>query len=282
MTRKRVRKMERINLGDRRPISTGKQSKTGLVVKIEVVDTEEQKGRLLTYDIEDYGGTQPYFLPDDSVTEYEVTQRSSRSRMPTEYVYKKAKDFKWDKYNESTDMQKEIVNRYVLQFDAFQTSGMGLYIFSKTKGSGKTMLACCIANEIINRKGIPVKFVTSQEYIEVIKEKSEDNIELLKTIKECRLLILDDIGAEDGGKDWTRNVIFGLVNYRHTHLLPTIYTSNYSQDELQEDERTTDRIISHSYPVALPEVPIRRNDAKRVISEFFNSCASTCGEETVF
>ncbi len=52
-------------------------------------------------------------------------------------------------------------------------SGNGLYIFSKTKGTGKTMLACVLANELIKKSdacGLNVKYVTAQGYIEMIRE----------------------------------------------------------------------------------------------------------------
>ncbi len=37
-----------------------------------------------------------------------------------------------------------------------------------TKGSGKTMLACCIVNEVLKEFDIPVKFISMPEYIELV------------------------------------------------------------------------------------------------------------------
>ncbi len=112
------------------------------------------------------------------------------------------------------------------------------------------------------------------------------------TYKDCTLLIFDDIGSETSREDsWTKAPVFDLVNYRYSNHLPTIYTSNFPMDELKEDERTIDRIVSSSAsnfpmdelkedertidrivsssaPIALPNVPIRRQQGLKEISRF--------------
>lgn len=42
----------------------------------------------------------------------------------------------------------------------FRKQGRGLYIYSNTKGSGKTLLACCLANEVLKKQDVSVKFTT--------------------------------------------------------------------------------------------------------------------------
>lgn len=59
-------------------------------------------------------------------------------------------------------------NAFVKRFDMFRKHGSGLYIYSDTKGSGKTMLACCIVNEVLKEFDIPVKFISMPEYIELV------------------------------------------------------------------------------------------------------------------
>ena len=133
------------------------------------------------------------------------------------------------------------------------------------------MLACCLANEIMERVDTSVKFITVPEYLELIKEKNESSKEMVRTIKECGLLILDDIGIESGKQSWINEAIFYLVDYRDKHILPTIYTSNYDMEKLPGDERTIDRIIGHSIPLKMPEYSVRRNSAKEKTGNFLKA-----------
>lgn len=226
-------------------------------------------GQLVTYDIEGYGLTQPYYYPSEKVSAFEADRRMNRSRMPLEFVYKRASDFHWDEYTEDMSHQKSTVNSLVIRFKQWRSRGMGLYIFSKAKGSGKTMMACCVANELIHRFGISVKYVSAQEYIELMRSNIDSDRETIDSMKECNLLIIDDIGAESD-KEWAKSVIFNLVDRRTSNFLPTIYTSNYELDKLKEDDRTVDRIMASTVQMAFPNISIRRKKANRSTAAFLN------------
>ena len=55
------------------------------------------------------------------------------------------------------------------------------------------------------------------------------------------LLILDDLGREKT-TDWTRDVLYDLINYRYSHRLPTIFTTN--EDLGGYDEAIASRVMS--------------------------------------
>ena len=267
------------NIGDLQRIDIGNICHNGVIVKISVVDTESAKGVLETYNLDNYGETQDFWYPGNAIASEAVERRKSRSMMPVEYVYKRGSDFNWTSYNEPVETQKKIANAFVEKFPEFRKEGRGLYICSKTKGSGKTMLACCIANEIMNRQDISVKFVSVLEYLELVKGKTDQEKEILDSIFDCSLLILDDIGAEVTAKDWVNNAVFRLVDRRNTNMLPTIYTSNYEMDDLPCDERTVNRIYGHSIPVLMPEFSVRRAKAKKATGEFLKRILQEDGAE---
>lgn len=216
-------------------------------------------GAFVTYDVENYGETQPFWVPDGTVMGTEV--RRNQSMIPPEYVYKRAKDFQWDVYGENVKLQWQIVNAFIINFKEFERQGRGLYIYSEMKGSGKTMLACCLCNEIIERYGISVKFISVPDFVELIKDKREESKEKTDSLYQARLLVLDDIGAQTGKYEWIDNALFRLVDYRKREFLPTIFTSNCDSEELKMDNRTVDRIISISVDVKMPERSIRREKA---------------------
>ena len=190
--------------------------------------------------------------------------------MPVEYVYKTGKDFDWDKYGEDITAQKRIVNAFVMEFDSFRREGRGLYIFSKTRGSGKTMLACCTANEILKKHDLTVKYINVPDYIELVKEKDESSREKREAIMNAGLLILDDVGAQVENKEWITTALFRLIDRRYTNHYPTIFTSNVRIEELKTDERIADRIYAVSAPIIMPEVSVRKQIADRCTREFLS------------
>lgn len=232
------------------------------------IQTPEQLGVLINYQIEDYGETAAFYIPDSVVLRARMDERRNRSGMPKDYVYKTGKDFDWSLYGEDMEIQRKIANAFVKRFKAFRKEGRGLYICSDTKGSGKTMLACCIANEVLKEHDISVKFTSMIEYIELVKDKSDSGREKRDALLDAVLLIVDDIGATVENKEWISNAIFRLVNKRYENMLPTIYTSNVPIEELKSDDRIISRIYSDCVPVVMPEVSIRRRKADRMTNDF--------------
>ena len=225
-------------------------------------------GAFVIYDVPNYGETQAFWIPDGTIQGTEA--RRDQSMMPAEYVYKRAKDFQWDIYGASMELQKKIVNAFIVNFPEFEKQGRGLYIYSETKGSGKTMLACCMCNEIIERYGISVKFISVPDFVELIKDRREETKEKVDSLHQVRLLVLDDIGAQTGKQEWIDNALFRLVDYRKREFLPTIFTSNCDSEALKMDDRTVDRIVSISTEVKMPERSIRREKAEEANRKFIN------------
>ena len=199
-----------------------------------------------------------------------MDERKRRSCMPTEYVYKQAGSINWELYGEDCTIQKSTANAFVGKFDEFRKQGRGLYISSETKGSGKTLLACALANEILKKRDISVKFVTVPDYITLVSQRDEMRVQR-ENIKNADLLILDDVGAQLENKDWINTALFQLINRRCTDLLPTIFTSNFTMEQLRMDERIKDRIHAMSVPVFMPEKNIRWQQTEKINRAFLQS-----------
>lgn len=194
--------------------------------------------------------------------------------MPFEFMGLTAKDFQWERYKADTSGCKDMANKYIMNYPKFKEKGMGLYIYSGTKGSGKTMLACCLLNELSGRYAGSVKFVNILDFLEITKKGFNGNDTELKAIYEAGLLVMDDIGAQMS-KEWVETTLYRLVNHRYAGRLPTIYTSNIPINSLKMDERITDRIESTTYSVKLPEESIRRDmrqqDKQKLLNELKNA-----------
>ena len=226
-----------------------------------VVKTEH--GQLVTYLIPSLGEnyTAEFYESDGSGNE---DGRFDLSHMPAPYKGKYLSDFRWDVYGQTyIETVKRIVEATVTRYDEYIKTGRGLYISSKTPGSGKTMLACCLANEIIKRRDLSVKFITAPRYA---KMRFEDRPEYMK----CSLLILDDWGTQSEKQDWVTEALFELIDYRYEERLSTFYTSNLSQRFCSKDERTKSRITSDTTPLIMPEFSVRDEIAKKRNQSFLD------------
>lgn len=210
-----------------------------------------------------------YHTEGKAAQKKEADFRKERSRIPLEYKDLMAKDFKWGIYGVNLNKEQGKILQYITRYEEFREKGMGLYIHSGTKGSGKTMLACCVLNEISSRYYGSVKFVNALDFLEMTKKGfNYDNPEV-ETLYICKTLVIDDIGAQLD-KEWINTVFYRLVNDRYNNHKPTIYTSNLSIDQLKMDDRIIDRIDSTSFEIHLPEKSIRREKRQREKDEIMN------------
>jgi len=192
--------------------------------------------------------------------------------IPFEFLDKRAKDFDWSLYDCNIEPQKRIANAFLYNFERFEQEGKGLYIYSQTKGSGKSLLASCLINELIDSRPVNAKFITTLDFIELTKKgfTSIESNEEVESIFKSRIVVLDDLGVQMK-KEWTDTVLYRLINFRMSKKLVTIFTSNISIDKLKIDERITDRIFKITIPLILPEVSIRNMKAKEENAEFLKS-----------
>jgi DNA replication protein len=125
-------------------------------------------------------------------------------------------------------------------------------------GSGKTLLACCIANELME-KGRDVRFVVVPDFLDRIRATYDQNRQggfseqdILDEAREAPLLILDDLGAHNY-TEWSCNKIYSIINFRLNYRLPTVITTNLTLQELEKylGERTTSRIFQMCRPYRL-------------------------------
>lgn len=183
--------------------------------------------------------------------------RKSRAMMPFEFLNVSGKDFDWTRYETNVEEEKKIVNEFITRYDEFQEKGMGLYIYSAEKGSGKTMLSCCLLNEISKRYVGSIKFVNALNFLEMTKKGYNYDNQEVEALYMCKALVIDDIGVQLD-KEWVNTVFYRLINSRYENRKPTIYTSNIQISDLKMDDRIKDRIDSTCFEIHLPEVPVRR------------------------
>ena len=154
----------------------------------------------------------------------------------------------------STRKNMERIYRIATNF----TSGFGsefdnLLLYGET-GLGKTFVCHAIAKELLDR-GFTVLYLTAPRLIRIIEksrnfyEDRSEYSEVLKTIDEVDLLILDDLGTEVMTVV-TIASLFDIINHRLITKKPMVISTNLDQNSLMEhySERIVSRFIA-SYQI---------------------------------
>lgn len=135
---------------------------------------------------------------------------------------------------------------YVEQFDVNFAENIGK-IFIGDVGSGKTFLAGCIANALIE-KGVFVLMTDLRSLIsEMTRNFGEYREDVLSDVRKCKLLILDDFGTERE-TDYMNEQVYEIINERYKAKKPLVITTNLTPRQLTEENviarrRVYDRVL---------------------------------------
>lgn len=148
---------------------------------------------------------------------------------------------------------------YCDNWDLVKKQGYGIYLFGSV-GTGKTELVACICNALVARL-VPVIITNFLEISKKLRDsynrEVETENEIISRLAKVELLIIDDIGSEklvkNNKESFMQEKIYDIVNRRYINKMPTIFTSNYSIQQLIDERgleiRTADRIAEMSNAV---------------------------------
>ena len=168
----------------------------------------------------------------------------SRSGIPARF-----KERSFDNYVTTTPEQERalrIARGYADDWFDMHQNGTSL-ILSGSPGTGKTHLACAIANSVIGM-GYSALFTTVSDALRAIKRSYDKDagtseLEAINELAAPALLVLDEVGAAYD-TDHSKTLIFDLMNKRYENLRPTIILTNLDAPSLREHlgDRITDRL----------------------------------------
>ncbi|MFT6586062.1 MAG: DNA replication protein DnaC [Cognaticolwellia sp.] len=176
-------------------------------------------------------------------------QDSIRNQFTKAAIPKRYLNRTFDNYNVSSQQQQLALNvsrHYASHFDERLENGGGLILQGKP-GTGKTHLACAIANAVITNGG-SARFTTVMQLVRAIRatwkrdsEQSESDV--LQSIVDYDLLIIDEIGVQYETES-EKLILFDVLNGRYENVKPTILLTNLVGEELNAciGERNVDRI----------------------------------------
>lgn len=175
-----------------------------------------------------------------------------KADLPATYYDVDMDSFDWTIYGVDITRQKKLAERWILDHELFRAEGMGLYIWSKTRGSGKTYLASAICNSMMNIRHKKTRFINVSKLIDLSKEPDG-----IRQLIDAEVLVLDDLGQKGTGLDWVGDLLYEILEERGNRNRLTIVTSNISPRELDIDDRVADRVNQKMIELKLPEIRVR-------------------------
>lgn len=152
----------------------------------------------------------------------------------------------------------------------FRDSGL---LFSGQPGVGKTHLAIAVLFELISRYRVRGRFVdftslTQRLQSSLDRSNSDSTASILGPLEDAEVLVVDELGSGSPKLvSWTNEVSYSLINKRYQRRLPTLFTTNYRLEEIEERSldrgpdsdqsgslsyRISARLVSRLYEMAQP------------------------------
>lgn len=142
---------------------------------------------------------------------------------------------------------KAVCCAYLEEWPEQRTKGSSLVLTGRC-GTGKTHLACAIANAVMAEHGSDVLFGTVTHLMRLLRasfnaRSDRSERQAIEAMVGPDLLIIDEVGAQ-AGTAHEMGILFELVNERYAAMRPTILISNLNAEALEEyiGERTMDRM----------------------------------------
>lgn len=174
----------------------------------------------------------------------------------------------WNFANADTNKYIEKAKIYCNNWKEMYENNIGL-IFWGDVGTGKTFVAGCIANYLLDKK-IPVLMTNFSKIINDLMEfKIENKNKYLQELNKYKLLIIDDLGAERQS-DFALEQVFNVIDNRYKNGQPTIITTNLTLQEIKTPEnikykRIYDRVLEMCTPMKFTGESRRKIQASKKI-----------------
>ena len=167
----------------------------------------------------------------------------------------------------------DAMKRYADGFAEFRKQGKGL-LLSGTFGTGKTYLAACIANELID-KGYSCRMANFPTLTNTLQGMFDGKQEFIRELTNYDLLVLDDLGAERK-TEYMQETMFNIIDSLYRAGTPLIITTNLTFDEIKKPQnreyaRIYDRIIERCFPIELNGLSRRRQNVKDTYADMKNA-----------
>lgn len=166
----------------------------------------------------------------------------------------------FDEDDEANPKVSDIARRYVEHFDLMFRKGKGL-LFLGNAGTGKSFMAACIANALIDQ-GYKCLMTNFPRIINELTGLYEGKQQYIDSLNNYDLLIIDDLAIERD-TEYTAEIIQNVIDSRYRANKPLILTTNLTKAEFENPKNVRkERLFSRLYEMCLP-VPVTGKDRRK-------------------
>ena len=158
--------------------------------------------------------------------------------------------------------------QYVAEWAMMKENCIGLLLWGNV-GTGKTFIAACIANALIE-KGVSVLMTNFSKILNSLSGMFDvDRNNFIESFNRYSLLIIDDLGIERNS-DFALEQVFNVIDSRYRSKKPLIVTTNLTLDELKHPKdlahaRIYDRVLERCVPLKVNRQNIRHLNAANTL-----------------
>ena len=155
-----------------------------------------------------------------------------------------------------------IARNYADNFFTMLDRGKGLLFYGGV-GTGKSYIAACIANEVIEQ-GRSCKFTNFSRLANTLVAcefgEKQDKIDSLARMQ---LLVIDDLGSERN-TEFMNEIVYSIIDARHKSGLPLIVTTNLTGEQLKHPaDIHSERVFSRLFEMCFP-VEVKGEDRRKL------------------
>lgn len=167
---------------------------------------------------------------EESIKRYQQEQERERAAMRvaerqslcfTDEAYKR---YTFESDKGLNPKATNIAKWYVDTFEERAAKNEGLAFIGST-GTGKTFMACCIANAL-STKGVPVWVTTVQPLLRKFGDFKTNYSEVIQQIRNIGLLVLDDYSITPATSKHNLDLMYEIIDTRKNSGKPLIITTN--------------------------------------------------------
>ena len=182
----------------------------------------------------------------------------------TGFTDKSMKEWTFGKDNERNP-QMRFARLYVEHWEEMKADSHG-YLLWGNVGTGKTYLAGCIANALMEQE-IPVRMTNFAAILNDLTGTLNGRNAYIERLCSFPLLILDDFGMERG-TEYGLEQVYNVIDSRYRSHRPLIVTTNLTLSELQNPpdrahQRIYDRVLAMCTPICCSGINFRKEQAQR-------------------
>jgi DNA replication protein DnaC len=167
------------------------------------------------------------------------------------------KNFDWRRVN-LPQKQRDSLEFLYSQALEYAKSPESWIVFQGVTGCGKTHLAAAIVNYRYQASK-PALFIVVPEFLDHLRstfspESKVSYDKLFESVKTTPLLVLDDFGEQET-TPWAQEKLYQVINYRYNAQLPTVITTRYSLEDIDNriSSRFVDRKLSMPFNIDVPD-----------------------------